>query len=939
MKLMFQRAFDIRKGEWLRAWLMFSYIFLIIASLMIVKPIRNSLFLTRFGAERLPYVYILVAIVAAFVVWLYSRFSGKVKLNVNIFYTFIFSIVAFVCSWLLLNSGYQGGWFLYAFYVWVTIFGVITGAQFWLLANYIFNAREARRLFGFIGAGGILGGIFGGYLTNYLARAITTHNLIFVCIGFLLICIVLLWIIWSHGARYLYREKMKASKKAAKPEPESLKSIIKNSRHIIYLGSIVGISVVVANLVDYQFSAIAAEVLKDEDSLTAFFGFWLSTLSVFSLAIQLLITGRALKYHGVTVSLLFLPLGILLGATAILIFPALWSAVIIKVTDGGFKHSINKAGLELLYLPIPVNIKNRAKAFIDIFVDNLATGVGGILLFALTLAFGLSVRHVSVVIVALVLVWCYLIYHMRREYINSFRHAIEKRTINLAEQTVNLQDASLVKSFIKVLDGNNERQILYVLNLFSGTQNKMLVPYFKKLINHPSPDIVTLVLKQALAYHELDLRSSAEKYIEHSNQDVRISAVNYVCEKSDDIQDKLTSLLNHDNLYIRGASLLYLAEKVNLDLRIKDKIKLRQYFEDIATNAVSVSGNKAELAYLKSAAARAAGIAHDIALYSYIHLFINDDDPDTVRQAILSAGKSKESEFIPVLIPFLGNKYLRRQAREALAEFGEPVILPLTGYLELESSDRNIKLAIPRVLSLIGSQKSVKLLLTHINQNDLLLRYEIIRALNRLKNKFPDIKIDKQAVTKGIYNETKEYYNLLTILNYRLSDIKRGIKNINEDNSGESAHKLLIRALNEKLDDNLERIFRLLGLNYMPQDMYNAYLGVMSRRSDLRADAIEFLDNVLEPKLKRLIIPIVESGSPELLWQKTQDIFRVELKDDTQCFEFILKSNDNWLKVCTLHYLTETGNSDYRNQVARMTNDYDPMIKETANRYIQSLTG
>lgn len=71
------------------------------------------------------------------------------------------------------------GWILYIFYVLVAIFAVISSSQFWIFANLIFNAREAKRLFGLIGAGAIAGGIFGGYLTNFLAPIIRSENLIF----------------------------------------------------------------------------------------------------------------------------------------------------------------------------------------------------------------------------------------------------------------------------------------------------------------------------------------------------------------------------------------------------------------------------------------------------------------------------------------------------------------------------------------------------------------------------------------------------------------------------------------------------------------------------------------------------------------------------------------------------------------------------------------
>ena len=369
MKKLFRKLFDIREGEGSRASLMFIILFLLIACLMIVKPIRNSLFLVRFGVEKLPYVFVLVALFSAAVASLYSRYSKRIQLNNLIFVTILISIACLLVFWFLLHFSFQGGWILYAFYIWAAIFGVVVSAQFWLLANYIFNAREAKRLFGFIGAGAISGGIFGGYLTNYLAPLLKTENLVFICIGFLIICLFLVRLVWEKrrypGRGEIVHKRRRTNISESTDNPVKL---IVNSRHLLYLASIIGVSVVVANLVDYQFSAVASMKIPETDQLTAFFGFWVSTLSIFALIIQLFLTGRILKYSGVAASLFFLPIGLLVGAFAILVKPSLWTAILIKVSDGSLKHSINKSGTELLSLPIALEVKDKIKTFIDVFI-------------------------------------------------------------------------------------------------------------------------------------------------------------------------------------------------------------------------------------------------------------------------------------------------------------------------------------------------------------------------------------------------------------------------------------------------------------------------------------------------------------------------------------------------------------------------------------------
>lgn len=176
------------------------------------------------------------------------------------------------------------------------------------------------------------------------------------------------------------------------------------------LASIVGVSVIVANLVDYQFNAVVEASIGSKDGRTAFFGVWLSNLSIVSLGIQLFLTRRMLSKLGVVASLLLLPLGIFVGAVSILIFPELWAAVLIKVADGSFKQSINKASFELLYLPVPSSVKTQAKSFIDVFVDSLATGVGGVMLIIFNVWLGFSTGQVSLLIIGLIVIWGALIW-------------------------------------------------------------------------------------------------------------------------------------------------------------------------------------------------------------------------------------------------------------------------------------------------------------------------------------------------------------------------------------------------------------------------------------------------------------------------------------------------------------------------------------------------
>jgi AAA family ATP:ADP antiporter len=941
MRKLLYRIFDIREEEGFIASLMFGFIFLITASLLIVKPIRTSLFLVKFSVAKLPHVYILVALFSAIIASFYSKFSKKARLNHLIIITLVISILCLLGFWFLLHFEYQGGWILYAFYIWVAIFGVITSAQFWILANYVFNAREAKRLFGFIGAGAISGGIFGGYLTNYLAQKLNTANLIFFCIGFLFICIILNNLVWRKTTHFSLRERVHRQKGSSRPESsESPIRLIFKSRHLAYLASIIGVSVVVANLVDFQFSAVASSIITDTDRLTAFFGFWISSLSIISLVIQLFITGRVMKFLGVATSLFFLPLGLFLGALAIFIAPVLWAAILIKVSDGSLKHSINKAGTELLALPIAHEIKNKTKSFIDVFIKNFSKGLGGVLLIILTAGLGFSVRYISMIIIILLAAWIWLIIRVKNEYVNSFRVAIEKRSIDIEQQTLDLQDASVFKNLLKTLESENERRILYVLRLLEDVKNNALIPYLKKLVRHPSNEVKSLVLRMAIPYEELNMTDEAVKLIKSEDKNVRIESLYYVCKRSDSVSSTLKTYLKHDDYRIHNASMLCAAREWRNNRDFRKEIDMKGLLDTMLTSLSKKKADREQRRFIKINAANIVGESNNPELYAYLHLLLNDESTDVIKAAVMNAGLTRSKEFIPTLISHLTTKHVRKYARESLAEYGEAIIDILGKNMDNPEIDKKQRSAIPGVLSLIGSQKSVNLLMKNLPQRDLLLRYQIIKALNKLRARFPLLKFEKQFIDARILDETEHYYRILTMLQRQkisLSIHEQSASASDDSSQSRKARELLILALQEKLDSNMERIFRLLGLKYPPKDMYNAFLGVKSRRSHHRANSVEFLDNILETNFKKILIPIIETTTSEILMAKTKELFGLEIPSEAECYHFLLVGDDHWLKICTLYLLAELSYDKSIDTIAELVNDTDHMVSEAAKYFFSKM--
>jgi len=921
--------FDIREGEAAKSIIMFFLVFFIVAALLVIKPVRNSLFLTQIGASKLPIAFLLVAIFSAGVVAIYSKYSAKIHIGRLTRNVLDISILSLFIFWIILHFELESKWVVYVFYIWVSIFGVIVTTQFWILSNFVFTSHQAKRLFGFVGAGGISGGIFGGYLTNFVADTIGTVNLLLLSILFLVIAVNLGKYAWVTYGRKNYSERMlkKRSQRISEVKDVSIIPVMK-SKYLKYLASLVGVSVLVAKVADYQFNLIVSETITNEDELTAFFGFWLSNLSIISLFIQLSITGRMLRTFGVGTSLLLLPFAILGGAVALIIQPGIMSALAIKVGDGAFKQSINKAAKELLSIPIAAEIKNKIKVFIDVFVNNLAIGISGILLLILSMGFGFTVEEISWVTIALILVWLTIIIKIKKEYVNTFRIAIMNRSINLDEQQLNLNDASILENILPLLGGNNERQILYLLNLLEGVEAENMLPYLTKLLTHNSVEIRLKVLKMLENYPSSGIDELVLPLVNDNDLNIKINALSYLCNLSEDPKGFMKEYVHSDNLEVKIAAMMCTAIDYRRNSEYREKINIDELFSSVFSEEAIEKYDPGQRDLMTIQAANFIGESLKEEFYPLLNEYIKNESVKVKKAAIKNMGKTSSSQFADTLISYLNHKNLKSYAREALIGHGEDVLEVLVEKLTDENEEKSIRMAIPGILGSIYSDSFAHGLSQYLMTEDRALRFEMIKSLNKLKVNFPDMKISSTNIQLAIMDEVEYQYRLTLIL-----EIETALhKNDNYGREGAAlsdARRLLIKSLKDKINKSLEGLFRLLGLRDASADMYNAYLGIVGKNKNLKEDAIEFLDNFLGHKMKVYIIPLIEGKNRSSLAKIANQQFNFEVNTEENSINYLISASDNWLRSCAIYLASTLDKGKYLINIERFKNDPDSVVKET----------
>jgi|TARA_R110002020_G_scaffold474772_3_gene707159 AAA family ATP:ADP antiporter len=902
LKTLFKKTFDIRDGEIRISFFMQLYIFLLITVLLMVKPTVNALFLSTLGAAHLPFGYVLVAIVAVVVSYFYNRGVKKYSLRKITTATLVFFSLLFAVLSILMYAGTLNDWVLYTYYLSVSIFAVLVTSQFWIIANMVYNAREAKRLFGFIGAGAIAGGIFGGYVTTILASNFGNRIVILVAAILILCCIPILQTVWRIRIKKLTSYVRKQRKEQDLQSNTPPFRLILDSKHLTFLAAIVGVGVIMAKLVDFQFSDFAHKAIPDSDELASFFGFWFSTFNVIALLIQLFLTNRLLAWLGVTSNLLILPLGIAIGCLLFLTFPELWVLIIIKGMDGSFKQSINKAGIELSILPIPYHIKNEAKSYIDVVVDSIATGLAGLMLIFVVRKLELSTSYITVIILFILFIWMVLIYKLREAYFESFRSNIQESISVHDSAEKRSRKERTAKSTIQVLTHGTESEILKLLDRLQDFKLYTFQPHIVNLLKNHSPQVKAAAIQQLKSYNKGTAINEIKQLLEYKNDEVVYAAMDYLLNHTQ-IKDEniFRAYLDHPTDYISNAAILCLAKDAATNQKLAAKYDLSERLDKKIKELFAVDNDlrKQEVAEIMAAV----GYAREPKHYSFISANFNNRDPYLVKHAIKAAGLTSYEPFIRPLLAFLAEKEFRSTARNALRSYGSEIT---QHFLQLELSENlsnDVKPHIPKVIESFKSREAVKVLMRLLKSKDFVIRTEAAKSLNSLKMKYPNISVDQRLLTQILLKEGTFYKNTI----YAIAILKDVLAEETEDDLDTDtetermiARENLLEVLLVQLDQSLECIFKLLSLKYDQADIDTAYYGLKSDTKEVQINAVEFLDNLLKSRLKSAILPLIEyhvvdANDTSMLPTETP------MKTELEMLKKLMKNRGSRIKLAALN--------------------------------------
>jgi AAA family ATP:ADP antiporter len=907
-----EHGLNLRPGELARGVPLFAYLFLVMAAYVTGRVVRDSLFLSRFPAVRLPYVDIATAFAVGVVVAAYIRVARGHSLRNLLLGSLVLCTSNCLLFWGL--ARYSAPRWLYpTIYVWVGIFGVLATTQVWALANHVLTTREARRVFGLVASGAITGGIFAGFFCKLAAKAFGTESLLLGMAVFLAVCPLLVIIAWKQHQAVADTESAEGS--AAGQDLLNSMRLVFSSPYLRAIASVIWISSFVTALISWQFKAIAKDFIPAKDHLAAFFGDFTFYAGILALAVQLLLTSRLLRRFGIGLALFTLPVALLATSAYMLVAGSLFAAVLLRGSDWVWRYSIDKSAVELLYLPLPARLKFQVKWFIDTVIWRMGDGIAGLTILFFAAHLGLTARQMSWVGVFLVGGWVTAVWVARRQYVATLSESVKEQRVDVDRAVAPVLDRSTTELLAANLSASDPKEILYALSVFESSQKQAAHPAIRDLLSHPAAEVRKKAMSILAAAGDKAVLPQMERLLQDSNLEVRTEALLYLAHFAHiDPLERIQQLGDFADFSIRSAMTAFLArpgEAQNLEAA-------RQLL------ATMVAESGLEGARTRAEAARLMGILSDD-FGPLLSQLLADSHEEVVREAIRSVGKLRKRRLVPDVMDRLSDHRFVSDVTEALARFGDSIV----GHLRDQMSDPDVSIMvrreIPALLGSMGTQSASYALMEHLLDSDTGFRIRVLSALTTLHRKHPEFKCDAELLETALAAEILGHYRSYQILE-KLGTLAAG----NEQQ--------LAQTLSESMKQEMERIFRLLELLYPHHDFGSVYIGLQSRSMTVHDNALEFLDTVLKSQLRELLVPLLD-GKVSMTERAgiANRVVPVRIDSSEQAAAALVASDDPWLRSCGAYAIGTLGLTALISELNRCATDADPLVRETARQATQRL--
>lgn len=366
------RVVAVERTEIRALLLSFCYFFTLLASYYVLRPVRDEMGVQA-GAHQLPWLFSAVFATMLLLVPLFGWLAGRLPVRRLIPTVYLFFSSHLLLFFLALSADLPHATVAPFFFVWVSVFNLFVVSVFWSVMADLYSTEAARRLFGFIAAGGSLGAVAGPLFTALMVPTLGVAPLLLVSIGLLLTSMACFFaLLRAHPGASATAAPAAPTSELAQPAapPSLLIGLVKivQSRYLLAICLYLGCYSVLSTMLYSQQMRLVPEVVGSPEARTQLFAWVDFAVNAVTVLTQLLLTGRLLAGLGVTTLLAAVPAFNLLGFTVFGFAPVLAVLVAFGVLRRAGEFAIAKPARETLFTVVSKEEKYQAKNVIDTVV-------------------------------------------------------------------------------------------------------------------------------------------------------------------------------------------------------------------------------------------------------------------------------------------------------------------------------------------------------------------------------------------------------------------------------------------------------------------------------------------------------------------------------------------------------------------------------------------
>lgn len=406
------RVVHIERGELPALLVSFAFFFLVLSAYYVVRPVRDSVGVTL-GRGSLEGLFTIVFLVMLAAVPAYGWLVSNVSRRLVVPAVYLFFIADLMIFWGLFSAGISDRSVASTFFIWVSVFNLFVVSLFWITMSDLWENAQAKRLYGFIAAGGSAGALAGPLLTQGLVGLLGAHAL-------LLVSAVLLAgaMLASMALRQLLGSATRSPRDDDLPAGKDILAGAVEVWRSPFLFRI-ALWVLLANLVSTFFyleqSRIVGETIADRTDQVRLFARIDLAVSIMTILAQVFVTGRILEKIGVGAAASAVPVWATLGLMALTISPTLPVVVGVLAIDRAILFAFSSPAIKVLYTVVRREQKYKAQSFIDTVVYRGGDAASGWMISGLSKGLGFSGPAISAITVPLGLVWLALSYTLGKQ--------------------------------------------------------------------------------------------------------------------------------------------------------------------------------------------------------------------------------------------------------------------------------------------------------------------------------------------------------------------------------------------------------------------------------------------------------------------------------------------------------------------------------------------